>query len=115
MNYRTLLLHIAFVFFLAVGWTSCSQDEVPSAPTEESTGLFDQLLYSEELTLGETIDAVLQQYGVTEDDLGAYKPILDLVKSININYDVHAITYHTLTPDGEDDCSVRGYRNFTNQ
>ena len=89
------------MFFLAallVLFTACTPDNENEKPVPET---FVECLYSKTISLKDMADELLDRRGVTDEDLGGYRPLIDALLSGGIEYNVHAITYNTVTPNGQ--------------
>ena len=93
------LIHL-IVWLVLLTFASCSQEEEQVLP-EMKENTFEKVLYSKDVTLTEIIKDLLEEYQVTDDMLGPYQTILNIIYSLNIEYEVHAIAYNTITPKGE--------------
>lgn len=72
--------------------------------TEIECEKFDHLLYSRTVTFKSVVDFLFEQYKDLLDEYEFPKEALQklqLFYSLNIKYEVSAITYHTVTPTGE--------------
>lgn len=101
MQYNHFLIQLFFITFVLLGWTSCDSSNSPFPTDNIEPGTLGEVLYTKNITLEETIDAVFQKYGISDEMLGSYKPIVDMIKAFDIHYDASAITYRTTTPNGQ--------------
>ena len=87
-----------WTFILPFLLVSCNEDDAPFEGIECKT--FESLLYSKDITMAQTVDDVIADYGVTDDLLAPFEKEMALVHSLNIKYTVYAITYKTIDPNG---------------
>ena len=91
--YRILCSLCFMVLFIA-----CSENENFVKGTQYEK--FDKVLYEKTITLRETLQDVLLQYGISDEMLEPYKSVLTILYGLDIKYKVYAVTYHTITPQG---------------
>lgn len=94
------VMQLSLVALMVMGWTTCESRE---KPFEEVTyQKFVSKLYTKTITFNELVKNALDEFDISEDGIMApYVGDAQKLLSLNIRYDVHAITYHTVTPDGK--------------
>lgn len=95
----SLLAGIWIYLTLAIGAISCNHEEsTPWEPIdyEQFTGL----IYSRSITLEEAFRDAVRQYNVSEETLKPHEKNINLLLSLRIEYEAHAIRYQTKDPHG---------------
>lgn len=98
-SFHRAALSVSVLLLLAT-FSSCNDQYGDELYDDIQFEKFDKVLYNKTITLKSTMRDVIRQYEITDEMLAPYRKELELLERLNIKYEVHAVSYHTVTPQG---------------